>query len=66
MKVRFVVFRVPDELQAALLLESVRFGPARLDGVELSAKELREAALQEIDEQGDWQPPLEPPSARAT
>lgn len=57
MKVKFVVFRVRDELQAALLLESVRFGPTRLDGKEMSAKELRAAALAEIDASGEWRPP---------
>ena len=60
MKVRFVVFRVRDELEAAVLLESVRFGPAKLNGVQMTARELREAVLYEIDERGTWQPPRAP------
>lgn len=53
---KFVVFRVTDEIQASLLLESVRFGLTKLHGVEMSPAELRVSACSEIDERGVWEP----------
>jgi len=63
MKMTFVVFRVRDDLQASLLLETVRFTPhLKLDGVEMTAAELRAAALNEITEAGEWVPPPTDPA----
>ena len=52
----FVVFRAKDELAAAVLLESVRFGFTKGYGVSFTPAELRVAALSEIDERGNWDP----------
>jgi hypothetical protein len=58
MKPVFVVFRVRDGIEAAVLLETVRAAPhLRIDGVEMTPAELRDAAMKEITEAGDWTPP---------